>query len=71
MRCKLTVSIEEELIKEIEETRNKKTEHSRVTEDKSHFIEKLLEIGLRKYIEKQRFFDTLDLNNIDLSKVNF
>lgn len=71
MRCKLTISIDESLIKELEETRTTKTNHPRVIDDKSHFIEKLLVIGMNAYKQKQRFFDTVNLNNIDLSKINY
>ena len=71
MREKLTVSLDDKLIKELEETRTKETEHPRVIDDKSHFIEKLLTIGLASYKQKQKFFDTINLNNVDLSKINF
>jgi hypothetical protein len=71
MRCKLTVSIDESVVEELENTRTTKTEHPRVVDDKSHFIEKILVIGLSAYKQKQKFFDTVNLNNIDLSKINF
>jgi predicted transcriptional regulator len=71
MREKLTVSIDEELIKDIEQTRTVKTQYAKTTQDKSHFIETLLLIGLHSYRQKQKFFDTINLQNIDLSKINF
>jgi len=70
-REKITISIESDLIKQIEETRIEKKQHPRVIDDKSHFIEKLLTIGLHAYKKKQVFFDTVNLNNIDLSMVNY
>jgi len=70
-RDRLTISINKELIKDIEETRNNKTEHIRVSDNKSQFVEKILIIGLNAYKKKQKFFDTVNLNNIDLSKLNF
>jgi len=71
MRCKLTISIDENLLKELEETRTTKANHPRVTDDKSHFAEKILTIGLNAYKQKQKFFDTINLNNIDMSKINY
>ena len=71
MRCKLTVSLDKKLIDKLEETRNMETKHPRITDDKSHFTEKILTIGLSAYIKKQKFFDTINLNNVDLSKINF
>jgi len=71
MRCKLTVSIDEELIKELENIRIQKTEHPKVTDDKSHFVEKILTIGLHSYKQKQKFFDTINLNSVNLSKINY
>lgn len=71
MRCKITVSIDESLIKEIETTRTAKTQHPKTTDDKSHFIEKLILIGLHSYKQKQHFFDTINMNNVDLSKINY
>ena len=71
MREKVTVTLDEELIRQIEETRTKTTEHPRTTDNKSHFYEKILIVGLHSYKQKQRFFDTVNLNNVDLSKVNY
>ena len=71
VREKLTVTLDENLIKEIEKTRTEKTDHPKVIDDKSHFVEKLLTIGLHAYKQKQTFFDTINLNNVDLSKVNY
>ena len=71
MRQKLTVSLDENLIKDIETTRTEKTSHPKVIDDKSHFVEKILTIGLHSYRQKQKFFDTVNLNNIDLSKINY
>ena len=67
----MTVSVDESLIKELEETRTKKTEHPRTVDDKSHFVEKIIIIGLHSYKQKQNFFDTINLNNVDLSKINY
>ena len=71
MREKLTVSLDTELIKKIEDIRTKKTTHARTIDDKSHFIEKLLIIGLEKYSQSQHIFDRLNLNNVDITKLNF
>lgn len=71
MREKMTISIDEALIKEIEDTRIKKTQHPRVIDDKSHFTEKIIVIGLHAYKQKQNFFDTINMNNVDLSKINY
>ena len=71
IRQKLTVSLNSEIIKDIEEVRLEKTDFPRVIDDKSHFIEKLLTIGLHAYKKKQKFFDTINLNNIDLTKVKY
>jgi hypothetical protein len=70
-REKMTVSLDKDIIKSIEEIRTMKTQHPRVIDDKSHFVEKLLTIGLHAYKKKMHFFDTINLNNIDLSKVNY
>lgn len=71
VRVKMTVSIDKELIDDIETTRKAKTKHPRVIDDKSHFVEKLLTIGLHAYRKKQTFFDTIKLNNLDLSRINY
>ena len=71
MREKVTVTLDENTIKQMEETRTKQTEHPRTIDNKSVFYEKILTIGLHSYKQKQRFFDTVNLNNVDLSKVNY
>lgn len=40
-------------------------------QDKSHFIENIIIIGLKRYNKDQEFFERMKLNNIDLSKINF
>ena len=55
MREKVTVTIEDETIKQIEEIRTESTNHPRKVDNKSHFYEKLLIIGMHSYKQKQKF----------------
>jgi len=65
------ISVDEGIIKELEELRAKKKQFTLGEEDKSHFTERIIKIGLIEYKKKQDFFDRLDLHNVDLSKINF
>jgi hypothetical protein len=71
MRKKLTVSLDEDLIKELERIRTTKESYEKTILDKSHFTETILTIGLTKYKQQKQFFDKINLHNIDLSKINF
>ena len=68
---KLTVSIYKETIQHIEQARLSKTSYPKKTDNKSEFVEKLIIIGLHAYEQKQKFFDTINFNNVDLSKINY
>jgi hypothetical protein len=68
---KMTVSLYKETIEDIEKSRLEKTLYPRKTDNKSEFVEKLLIIGLHAYKQKQNFFDTINFNSVDLSKINY
>ncbi len=71
MRKRVTITIEETLLDDIEHFRTKKTDFPRIIDDRSHFVEKLLIIGLHAYKDKQSFFEQININNIDLSQIKF